>query len=46
MYAEAPKFAQELFFWSYHLRVHLTEENILLLRNIDTYNYTPVAGVC
>ena len=39
MYAGPPKIAQELFFWSYHP----TEENILLLRNIDIYNYTPVA---
>ena len=35
MYAGAPKIAQELFFWGYHLRsVHPTEENILLLNNM------------
>ena len=37
MCAGAPKIAKELFFWSYHLKsVHPPEENILLLRNIDT----------
>ena len=43
MYAGAPKFSQELFFWSYHLRsVNPTEENILLLNNIDMSNKTAV----
>ena len=45
MYAGAPKFGQELFFWSYHLgSVHPAKENIFLLKNIDTYNYTAVEG--
>ena len=46
MYAQAPKIAQELFCWSYHLRsVHPTEENILLLDNIDLSNITVLGPV-
>ena len=43
MCAGAPKFAQELFFWTIIWgSVHPTEETILLLNNIDMYNYTVV----
>ena len=42
MYAGDPKFAQELFFWSYHL----IEEHILLLNNLGMYNYTAVPIFC
>ena len=44
MYARAPKIAQEISSRAIILgSVHPTEENMLLLNNIDMYNYTAVA---
>ena len=39
MYAGAPKLAKEFFFWG---SVPPPEENILMLNNIDMYNYIAV----